>query len=263
MSSLTPEQRVLLSRSIRRPRIGQYISALFTDFFEQRGDRQGQDDRSILGGIALYHGRPVTVLGHRKGTSLDENMACSFGMPGPQGLRKALRLMKQAEKFGRPVITLIDTSGAYPGVEAEMSGTAQAIAVNLAEMSRLRVPVISVVTGEGGSGGALAIGLADRVFMLENAYYSLVTPEGCASILWKDAGRRGEACAALKLTAQELMGFGLIDGIISEPEGGVQEDAAAVFAQIDHAIHQALAELGQKDADTLVHERYERYRKIR
>ena len=263
MNSLTAEQKVLLARDRRRPKIGQYIAALFTDFFEQRGDRLGYDDRSILGGIALFHGRPVTVLGHRKGSNLEENMACNFGMPGPEGLHKALRLMKQAEKFGRPVITLIDTPGAYPGVEAEMRGPGQAIAANMAQMSRLRVPVLSIVTGEGGSGGAMSLGLADRILMLENSYYSLVTPEGCASILWKDARRRGEACDALKLTAQDLLGFGLIDGIIPEPEGGAQNDPAALFAALDRAMEEQLEALRAKDADTLVHERYARYRRIR
>ncbi|MCI7705224.1 MAG: acetyl-CoA carboxylase carboxyl transferase subunit alpha, partial [Clostridiales bacterium] len=199
LSDLTPEQKVLMARYPKRPKIGQYLSALFTDFFVQRGDRQCREDRSILGGIALFHGRPVTVLGHLKGSNLEENLACNFGMPGPEGYRKALRLMKQAEKFGRPVITFIDTPGAYPGMEAEERGQGEAIARNLAEMSRLRVPVISIVTGEGSSGGALALGLADRILMLENAYYSVVTPEGCASILWKDPKKRDEACMALKL----------------------------------------------------------------
>lgn len=262
LSRLTPEQKVLMTRYPGRPKIGQYISALFTDFFEQRGDRQCREDRSILGGIACFHGRPVTVLGHRKGGNLEENLACNFGMPGPEGNRKALRLMKQAEKFGRPVITFIDTPGAYPGIEAEERGQAEAIARNLAEMSRLRVPVISIVTGEGSSGGALALGLADRIMMLENAYYSVVTPEGCASILWKDPKKRDEACLALKLTAQDLMGFGLIDGIIPEAAGGAQRDTKTLFERLDREIARALSELANKDADTLVRERYAKYRKI-
>lgn len=262
LARLTPEQKVLMARYPGRPKIGQYISALFTDFFEQRGDRQCREDRSILGGIALFHGCPVTVLGHRKGSNFEENLACSFGMPGPEGNRKALRLMKQAEKFGRPVITFIDTPGAYPGIEAEERGQAEAIARNLAEMSRLRVPVISIVTGEGSSGGALALGLADRIVMLENAYYSVVTPEGCASILWKDPKKRDEACLALKLTAQDLMGFGLIDGIIPEAVGGAQRDTKTLFERIDHEIAQALSDLEDKDAETLLRERYAKYRKI-
>ena len=262
LSDLTPEQKVLMARYPKRPKIGQYLSALFTDFFVQRGDRQCREDRSILGGIALFHGRPVTVLGHLKGSNLEENLACNFGMPGPEGYRKALRLMKQAEKFGRPVITFIDTPGAYPGMEAEERGQGEAIARNLAEMSRLRVPVISIVTGEGNSGGALALGLADRILMLENAYYSVVTPEGCASILWKDPKKRDEACLALKLTAQDLLGFGVIDGIIPEAVGGAQRDTKTLFERIDRELLQALRALDGKDADTLVRERYAKYRRI-
>ena len=262
LSDLTPEQKVLMARYPKRPKIGQYLSALFTDFFVQRGDRQCREDRSILGGIALFHGRPVTVLGHLKGSNLEENLACNFGMPGPEGYRKALRLMKQAEKFGRPVITFIDTPGAYPGMEAEERGQSEAIARNLAEMSRLRVPVISIVTGEGSSGGALALGLADRILMLENAYYSVVTPEGCASILWKDPKKRDEACMALKLTAQDLLGFGVIDGIIPEAVGGAQRDTKTLFERIDRELLQALRALDGKDADTLVRERYAKYRRI-
>ena len=262
LSDLTPEQKVLMARYPKRPKIGQYLSALFTDFFVQRGDRQCREDRSILGGIALFHGRPVTVLGHLKGSNLEENLACNFGMPGPEGYRKALRRMKQAEKFGRPVITFIDTPGAYPGMEAEERGQGEAIARNLAEMSRLRVPVISIVTGEGSSGGALALGLADRILMLENAYYSVVTPEGCASILWKDPKKRDEACMALKLTAQDLLGFGVIDGIIPEAVGGAQRDTKTLFERIDRELLQALRALDGKDADTLVRERYAKYRRI-
>ena len=262
LANLTPEQKVLMTRYPGRPKIGQYVDALFTDFFAQRGDRQCREDRSILGGIALFHGRPVTVLGHLKGSNLEENLACNFGMPGPEGYRKALRLMKQAEKFGRPVITFIDTPGAYPGMEAEERGQGEAIARNLAEMSRLRVPVISIVTGEGSSGGALALGLADRILMLENAYYSVVTPEGCASILWKDPKKRDEACLALKLTAQDLLGFGVIDGIIPEAVGGAQRDTKTLFERIDRELLQALHALDGKDADTLVRERYAKYRRI-
>ena len=259
---LTPEQKVLMARYPRRPKINHYIDALFTDFFVQRGDRQCREDTSILGGIALFHGRPVTVIGHKKGSTIEENMACNFGMPGPEGYRKALRMMKQAEKFGRPIITFIDTPGAYPGMEAEERGQGEAIARNLMEMSRLRVPVISIVTGEGSSGGALALGVADRVWMLENAYYSVVTPEGCASILWKDPKKRDEACAALKLTAQDLMGFGVIDGIIPEALGGAQRDTKALFAAIDEAIARELAELDELSAQELVERRYAKYRKI-
>ncbi len=261
-ANLTPEQKVLMARYPRRPKVDHYIGALFTDFFTQRGDRQCREDTSILGGIALFHGRPVTVIGHKKGSTIEENMACNFGMPGPEGYRKALRMMKQAEKFGRPVITFIDTPGAYPGMEAEERGQGEAIARNLMEMSRLRVPVIAIVTGEGSSGGALALGVADRVLMLENAYYSVVTPEGCASILWKDPKKRDEACAALKLTAQDLMGFGVIDGIIPEALGGAQRDTASLYAAIDAQITKALAELDTLDAQALLENRYAKYRKI-
>ena len=259
---LTPEQKVLMARYPRRPKIDQYIDALFTDFFIQRGDRQCREDTSILGGIALYHGRPVTVIGHKKGANIEENMACNFGMPGPEGYRKALRMMKQAEKFGRPIITFIDTPGAYPGMEAEERGQGEAIARNLMEMSRLSVPVISIVTGEGSSGGALALGVADRVLMLENAYYSVVSPEGCASILWKDPKKRDEACAALKLTAQDLLGYGVIDGIIPEALGGAQRDTDTLFAAIDEEIGKALCELDKLDAQALIENRYAKYRKI-
>lgn len=258
----TPEQKVLLTRHARRPKIAQIVQALFTDFFEQRGDRQCREDASILCGIAMFHGRPVTVIGHRKGATIEENMACNFGMPGPEGYRKALRVMLQAEKFGRPIITFIDTPGAYPGMEAEERGQGEAIASNLARMSRLRVPVISIITGEGSSGGALAIGVADRMLMLENAYYSVVTPEGCASILWKDAKKRDEACAALKLTAQDLMALGVIDGIIPEAPGGAQRDPQALYAALDGAIQKALGELDGAAPDELAERRYRRYRAI-
>ena len=211
---LTAEDRVFLARHPDRPHIDETISALFTDFFEQRGDRQCKEDPAILGGVARFHGMPVTVIGHRKGSSLEENLACNFGMPGPEGYRKALRLMKQAEKFRRPIFTFIDTAGAYPGLEAEEHGQGEAIARNLFEMSRLTVPVIAVVTGEGNSGGALALAVADRVLMLENAVYAILSPEGFASILWKDAQRSGEAAELMKLTAPELKKLWVIDRIV-------------------------------------------------
>ena len=260
--NFTPEQKVLLSRLAKRPKIGQILPALFTDFFEQRGDRQCREDSSILCGSALFDGRPVTVIGHRKGSTIDENIACNFGMPGPEGYRKALRAMQQAEKFGRPVITFIDTPGAYPGMEAEERGQGEAIARNLAKMSALRVPVIAIVTGEGSSGGALAIGVADRIYMLENAYYSVVTPESCASILWKDAKNRDEACKALRLTAQDLMALKVIDGIIPEALGGAQRDPQALYQQLHDVIAKALDELCGVAPDALVEQRYQRYRGI-
>ena len=202
----------------------------------------------------------MTVIGHRKGNDITENMAYNFGMPGPEGNRKALRIMRQAEKFGRPVITFIDTPGAYPGMEAEERGQGDAIAHNLAAMSRLRVPIITVITGEGNSGGALALGVADRVLMLENAYYAVLSPEGFASILWKDPQRRGEACEVMKLTAQDLSGFGVIDEIVPEPLGGAQREPERLFAALDESIARHLHALDALDADALTASRYQKYR---
>ena len=236
MAEKTAAERVALARHPQRPNITDYIDGLFTDFFEQRGDRACREDPAILGGIALFHGRPVTVIGTRKGKTLEENLRCNFGMPGPEGYRKALRLMKQAEKFRRPIFTFIDTAGAYPGLEAEEHGQGEAIARNLFEMSRLTVPVIAVVTGEGNSGGALALAVADRVLMLENAVYAILSPEGFASILWKDAQRSGEAAELMKLTAPELKKLGVIDGIVREPEGGAQTDPSRTLWNLDRAL---------------------------
>ena len=226
---LTPAQRVALARHQGRPGTADFIAALITDFFEQRGDRLCGDDGSILGGVGLFHGKPVTVIGHRKGKTLEEHMAYNFGMPSPEGYRKAQRLLRQAEKFHRPVITFIDTSGAYPGLEAEARGQGEAIAQTLALLSALTVPVISVVTGEGGSGGAQALGVGNRVLMLENAVYSVLSPEGFASILWKDASRSAEACDVMKLTAADLLALGVIDAVIPEPEGGAHENPHVLY----------------------------------
>ena len=259
---LAAEDRVILARHPRRPKVDSYVSALFTDFFEQRGDRSCREDRSMLCGIAMFHGRPVTVIGHRKGSTIEDNMRYNFGMPGPEGFRKALRAMQQAEKFHRPVITFIDTPGAYPGMEAEERGQGEAIARNLAAMSRLRVPVVSVVTGEGNSGGALAIGVANRVLMLENAYYAVLSPEGFASILWKDASRRGEACDVMKLTAQDLLGLGVIDEIVPEAVGGAQRDAEKLYRTLDTALCRTLGSLTDMAGDALVAQRYDRFRRI-
>ena len=245
MSHYTPEEKVKIARDPGRPGTADFISALFTDFFEQRGDRQCREDGSILGGIARFHGRAVTVIGHRKGKNLEENLKCNFGMPGPEGYRKAQRLMRQAEKFGRPIITFVDTPGAYPGKEAEERGQGEAIAQCLALMSSLTVPVISVITGEGGSGGALALAVANRVLMLEHAVYSVLSPEGFASILWKDASRSGEACAVMKLTAQDLRRGGIVQGVLKEPEGGAHTDWEATFHTMDAALRKELAALEQ------------------
>ena len=259
---LPAEDRVYLARHPRRPKIDDYIAEIFTDFFEQRGDRQCREDASILGGVALFHGRPVTVIGHRKGHNMQESMKYNFGMPGPEGYRKALRLMEQAQKFGRPIITFIDTPGAYPGKEAEERGQGEAIARNLAEMSKLDVPVIAVVTGEGSSGGALALGVANRVLMLENAIYSVLSPEGFASILWRDAARSQEACRVMKLTAQDLKEGGVIEQVIAEPDGGAQADPGALFAQVDKALQKNLEELCSMSAAQLREQRYEKFRRI-
>ena len=259
---LPAEDRVYLARHPRRPKIDDYIAAIFTDFFEQRGDRQCREDASILGGVALFHGQPVTVIGHRKGHNMQESMKYNFGMPGPEGYRKALRLMEQAQKFGRPIITFIDTPGAYPGKEAEERGQGEAIARNLAEMSKLDVPVIAVVTGEGSSGGALALGVANRVLMLENAIYSVLSPEGFASILWRDAARSQEACRVMKLTAQDLTEGGVIEQVITEPDGGAQADPGALFAQVDKALQKNLEELCSMSAAQLREQRYEKFRRI-
>lgn len=257
---LTAEDRVFLARHPERPHIDETVSALFTDFFEQRGDRQCKEDSAILGGVARFHGLPVTVIGHRKGSTLEENLACNFGMPGPEGYRKALRLMKQAEKFGRPIITFIDTPGAYPGKDAEERGQGEAIARNLMEMSGLTVPVIAVVTGEGSSGGALALGVANHILMLENAVYSVLSPEGFASILWKDASRSGEACAVMKLTAQDLRRGGIVQGVLREPEGGAHTDWEATFRTMDAALRKELAALDKLKGPALARQRYEMFR---
>ena len=262
MSRYTPEEKVKLARNPGRPGTADFIAALFTDFFEQRGDRQCREDGSILGGIARFHGRSVTVVGHRKGRSLEENLHCNFGMPGPEGYRKAQRLMRQAEKFGRPIITFVDTPGAYPGKEAEERGQGEAIAQCLALMSTLTVPVICVVTGEGGSGGALALAVANRVLMLEHAVYSVLSPEGFASILWKDASRSGEACAVMKLTAQDLRRGGVVQGVLREPQGGAHTDWEATFRTVDAALRQELAALDKLNGPALARQRYQMFRNL-
>ena len=261
-ADLTPADKVFLARHIRRPKVDDYIEALFDDFFEQRGDILNKEDKSIYGGIASFHGVPVTVLGHRKGRDLQENMEYNFGMPEPEGYRKALRLMKQAEKFGRPIITFIDTPGAYPGLDAEAHGQSQAISRNLAEMSALKVPVIAIVTGEGSSGGALAIGVANSVYMLENAVYSVLSPEGFASILWKDSSKADEACKLMKLTAQDLLHFGVIEGIINEPLCGAHHNPSVVYRDIDEMLVHELRRFKGKSGSDIAKDRYEKFRHI-
>lgn len=250
----TAYDRVLLARSKDRPGITEYIDALFEDFIELKGDRLGKEDGSILGGIAMFHSIPVTVIGHRKGKNTEENIQYNFGMTSPEGYRKAVRLMKQAEKFRRPVITFIDTPGAYPGLEAESNGQSTAIAESIAAMSSLETPMLSVITGEGSSGGALALGVADRVWMLENAVYSILSPEGFASILWKDASRAAEACDVMKITSEELLAFGLIDGIIPEDEFLMQN--------IDKMLLTEIKRLQKMKAPAIIKSRYQKFRNI-
>ncbi len=260
--NLDPHDKVYLARHKKRPKITEYIDNIFDDFFEQKGDALGKEDGSIFGGIAMYGDMPVTVLGHRKGNDLNENLACNFGMPGPEGYRKALRLMKQAEKFGRPIITFIDTPGAYPGLEAETNGQGNAIAENLAKMSALKVPVIAIVTGEGSSGGALAIGVANSVLMLENAIYSILSPEGYASILWKDSSRSDEACSMMRLTAQDLKDFKVIDEIIPEPIGGAHLNPGVVFKTVDKYLKRELEKYAKMGPEELARHRYKKFRTI-
>lgn len=256
----TAAERVTIARHPKRPDITDYVDGMFTDFFEMKGDRLEREDAAVLGGIALYHGEPVTVIGTRKGKTLEEKLRCNFGMPGPEGYRKALRLMRQAEKFGRPIITFIDTGGAYPGTEAEEKGQGEAIAQNLFEMSRLCVPVIAVITGEGNSGGALALGVADRVLMLENSVYAILSPEGFSSILWKDASRSREACELMKLTAQDLKELGVVDEVIAEPEGGAHLAPAIALSQADQVIYRHLTELSREKKNKLTEARYRKFR---
>ncbi|MDD6578777.1 MAG: acetyl-CoA carboxylase carboxyltransferase subunit alpha [Lachnospiraceae bacterium] len=260
--TLSVYDRIAIVRDKSRPKITDYIDGIFDDFMELSGDRLGKEDPAILGGIALLAGRAVTVIGHRKGKDLKDNLTCNFGMPEPEGYRKALRLMKEAERFGRPVVTFIDTPGAYPGKEAEEHGQSVAIAENLAAMSSLRVPVISIVTGEGNSGGALAIGVGDEIWMLENAVYSVLSPEGFASILWKDASKAAEASEVMKMTAEDLLKQGIADRILPEPVGGAQKDLPQMCRTIKTALIDKLNELTSMSTEDLLEKRYQKYRDI-
>ncbi|WCN37026.1 acetyl-CoA carboxylase carboxyltransferase subunit alpha [Aneurinibacillus uraniidurans] len=263
--SITPRsagERVKLSRHPERPLTSDYITYLFPDFIELKGDRLYGNDASLIAGLATFQGLPVTIIGHEKGRGTRDKIMRNFGMSQPEGYRKALRLMKQAEKFGRPIITFIDTPGAYPGLEAEERGVAEAIARNLLEMAGLRTIVLSVVIGEGGSGGALGIGVSDRLFMLENAYYSVITPEGCASILWKDASKWEEAAASLKITADELLRLGVIDEIFPEPLEGAHTDLEQTVYYAGRRLAYHLDILLQKSMDEILEERYARLRRL-
>ena len=259
-SNLTPWQRVQVARHPKRPYALDYIGALCEDFQELHGDRQFNDDRALIGGTAFFEGRSVMIIAQQKGRDTKESILRNFGMPQPEGYRKALRLMKLAEKFGLPVLTFIDTPGAFPGVESEARHVSEAIAVNLREMAMLRVPSIAVIIGEGGSGGALGIGVTDRVLIFENAYYSVITPEGCAAILWKDRANAPKAAEALKLNAANLKDLAVVDEVISEPFGGAHNDPAAAAQALRAAFHRHLEELTGKSAERLLDERYARYR---
>ncbi len=256
---LSPIARVQVARHASRPFTLDYLERVFDDFMEMHGDRQYRDDEAIVGGWARLRGRTVMVIGQQRGRDMKENLRRNFGMAHPEGYRKALRLMRQAEKFGRPVVTLIDTPGAYPGMGAEERGQAEAIARNLREMAALRVPTISVVIGEGGSGGALALGVTDRILMLENAIYSVITAEGCAAILWKTADAKDKAAAALRITADDLGELGVVDEIVAEPTGGAHTDWDATAAALEDALARHLDELTGLDPDTLRANRWKKY----
>ncbi|MBL8023775.1 MAG: acetyl-CoA carboxylase carboxyltransferase subunit alpha [Elusimicrobia bacterium] len=260
--TLLPWQRVQMARHPRRPYTLDYIEHLFTGFIELHGDRHYSDDKAIVGGLAYLEGRPVVVMGHQKGRTLQDSMARNFGMPHPEGYRKALRLMKLADKFRVPIVTFIDTAGAYPGIGAEERGQATAIAENLREMSQFNVPILTCVIGEGGSGGALALGVADRILMLENAYYSVISPEGCASILYHDASKAQEAARALKITAVDLKELGVIDEMIPEPLGGAHRDVDVVMATVKGTLLRHLAEVRAIPSKDLLNKRYEKFRVI-
>jgi acetyl-CoA carboxylase carboxyl transferase subunit alpha len=255
-------EKVMLARHPARPHALDYIQRLLTDFVEVHGDRRFGDDPAIVAGFGFFGDRPVAVIGQQKGRDTKQKLLRNFGMPKPEGYRKALRVMRLAEKFGRPIITLLDTPGAYPGVDAEERGQAEAIAVNLREMARLGVPVIAVVIGEGGSGGALGIGVANRVYMLENSIYSVISPESCAAIIYRDAGKAEQAARALRLTAQDLLGLGIIDGIIPEPVGGAHDDHDQAAKLLQGPLETSLAELAREEGGALRRQRYEKFRQM-
>ena len=257
--ALTPWQTVQVARHPRRPVLYDYISLIFKDFVELRGDRCFGDDRALIGGFAMLDKQKVMLIGHSKGKNVEENVRRNFGMAKPEGYRKALRLMRLAEKFNVPVLTFIDTSGAFPGLDAEQRGQAEAIARNLTEMARLEVPIVTVVTGEGGSGGALGIGVADVVLMLSNAVYSVISPEGCASILWRDAAFSAQAAENLKITAKSLLSLGVIDEIVREPAGGAHSDHAATAKAIKSAVLKHLKKLTPLAPQKILAKRFEKF----
>ncbi|MFP7493327.1 acetyl-CoA carboxylase carboxyl transferase subunit alpha [Terribacillus saccharophilus] len=258
-TNLKPWDRVQMARHAERPTTLDYVEHLFTDFLEFHGDRYYGDDAAIVAGIAKYKGRPVTIVGHQRGKTTKENIRRNFGMPHPEGFRKAARHMQQAAKFGRPIICFIDTKGAFPGRAAEERGQSEAIARNLMEMSGFEVPIICIVIGEGGSGGALALGVGDRLLMLENSTFSVISPEGAASILWKDGGKAKEAAEKLKITAPDLKELGIIDAIIPEIRGGAHRDLPAQAELVDQVIEEQLTELEKLDKQVLLEQRWEKY----
>ncbi len=261
-SNLNPTQKMQIARHPERPNFMDYVSRICTDFVELHGDRVGTDDRAIVGGLAKIDGQPVMIIGTMKGKSTKENLEYNFGMPQPEGYRKALRLFKHADKFNIPVVTIIDTPGAYPGISAEEHAQGAAIATNLKEMQKLGVPVIAVISGEGCSGGALGLAVANRVYMMEHAYYTVISPEGCASILWRDASKNLEAATALKITAPHLLKFGIIDGAIKEPVRGAHTNYDEMAAQLKDTIKQALGELAGMSREDLRNQRYDKFRRM-
>lgn len=261
-SNMEPWDRVQVARNPERPTSLDYIKEIFSDFIELHGDRGFSDDQAIVGGIAFFEGKPITIIGHQRGKATKENIRRNFGMPHPEGYRKALRLMKQAEKFNRPILCFIDTKGAYPGKAAEERGQSEAIAKNLFEMAGLKVPVVSVVIGEGGSGGALALGVANKIFMLENSTYSVISPEGAASILWKDATLAKQAAEAMKITASDLKEMDIIDEIIPEVSGGAHKDVLKQASILKGYILDAFTYLTKLSSDQLIEDRYEKFRKM-
>jgi acetyl-CoA carboxylase carboxyl transferase subunit alpha len=261
-ANLTPWQRVLVARHANRPNTLDYVERLFTGWDELHGDRRFADDHAIVCGFAVYKEQPVCVVGHQKGRDTKQKIYRNFGYARPEGYRKALRVMQLAEKFRRPIVVFIDTPAAYPGVESEERGVAEAIAFNLREMMMLEVPIVVLVCGEGGSGGALGIAVGDRVLMQEFSVYSVIPPEGCAAILWRDANRKVEAAEALKLTARDLLALGLIDAIVPEPTGGAHNDHDAATALVDQALTQSLADLRDLDVQTLLAARYDKFRRM-
>ena len=261
-SKLKPSQKLQIARHPERPKFLDYVNMMCEDFIELHGDREGMDDRAIIGGIARFDGKPIMIIGIQKGKSTKENLEYNFGMPQPQGYRKALRLFYHANKFNMPIVTLIDTPGAYPGIKAEETGQGAAIAVNLREMSKLSVPIISIITGEGCSGGALGLAVSNRVMMLEHAYYTVISPEGCASILWRDAARFADAAEALKITSKDLLELGIIDEEIPEPLGGAHTEYNETVSAMRKAISNALNELSGMSAEELRNQRYNKFRSM-